>query len=102
MRDGFIKVAAVTPEIRVAECGYNTDEICRMIGQAYEEKVKIMVFPELCITGYTCQDLFWQEKLLEESRQGLKKVVEFTRGMKALLFVGLPWEAEGKIGRAHV
>ena len=97
MRDGFIKVAAVTPEIRVAECGYNTDEICRMIGQAYEEKVKIMVFPELCITGYTCQDLFWQEKLLEESRQGLKKVVEFTRGMKALLFVGLPWEAEGKL-----
>ncbi len=97
MRDGFLKVAALTPKIKVADCIYNTEIICEMMEEAYGNGAKILVFPELCITGYTCQDLFWQEKLLEEAREGLKKILENSRGKKALIFVGLPWEKDGKL-----
>lgn len=57
----------------------------------------ILVFPELCITGYTCADLFWQETLLLAAKESLKQIVEFTKGKKALIFVGLPWEKDGKL-----
>ena len=60
MKDGFIKVAAATPDVRVADCEYNATEIIRMIHEMEEQGAKVMVFPELCITGYTCQDLFLQ------------------------------------------
>ena len=59
MRDGFIKVAAVTPDIRVADCEYNAEQICKKMKEAAALGSKIIVFPELCITGYTCEDLFW-------------------------------------------
>ena len=72
MKDGFIKVAALTPKIKVADCIYNTEAICSMLEEAWSRGAKILVFPELCITGYTCQDLFWQEQLLEEARKGLE------------------------------
>ena len=68
MKDGFIKVAALTPKIRVADCDYNAAKICLMIDKAWKEGAKLMVFPELCITGYTCADLFWQEALLKEAK----------------------------------
>lgn len=97
MRDGFLKVAALTPKIKVADCIYNTDRICEMMEEAYGNGARILVFPELCVTGYTCQDLFWQEKLLTEAREGLKRILNGSRGKKALIFVGLPWEAEGKL-----
>ncbi|MDY3249592.1 MAG: nitrilase-related carbon-nitrogen hydrolase, partial [Candidatus Choladocola sp.] len=97
MRDGFVKVAALTPEIKVADCGYNGAKICRLIDEAYGNGAKIMVFPELCITGYTCSDLFWQEKLLAEARHELRHIIFHTNGKKALIFVGLPWEREGKL-----
>ena len=61
MRDGFIKVAAVTPEIKVADCVHNAAHICSGMDRALEQKAKIIVFPELCMTGYTCGDLFWQD-----------------------------------------
>ena len=64
MRQGFIKVAAVTPKIRVADPAYNTEEICRKLEEACGAGAKIIVFPELCITGYTCGELFLQELLL--------------------------------------
>lgn len=97
MKDGFVKVAALTPKIRVADCVYNAAEICRMMDEAYEKGAKLMVFPELCITGYTCGDLFWQETLLREAREELCHILSHTKGKKALVFVGLPWEKEGKL-----
>ena len=97
MKDGFVKVAAATPEIKVADCAFNADNICRLFDEALAEKAKIVVFPELCITGYTCADLFWQDRLLEEARRQLFRIVEHTRGTDALTFVGLPWEKDGKL-----
>ena len=97
MRDGFIKVAAITPKIKVADCIYNSEIICRQIEEAYEHGAKILVFPELCITGYTCGDLFWQEQLLREAKKALYRILAETKGKKALVFVGLPWEVDGKL-----
>ena len=68
MRHGFIKTAAGTPKIQVADCVYNAGEILKLIRQMETEGAKIMAFPELCITGYTCQDLFWQTLLLDSAR----------------------------------
>ena len=67
MRDGFVKTAAVTPDMRVADVAYNTEKICEAIAEAASQGAKIIVFPELCITGYTCGDLFTQEVLLKEA-----------------------------------
>ena len=61
MRHGFIKAAAVTPDLKVADPVYNAGQICVKLREAYERRAKIIVFPELCITGYTCQDLFLQD-----------------------------------------
>ena len=71
MRHGFIKTAAGTPKIQVADCVYNAGEILKLIRQMETEGAKIMAFPELCITGYTCQDLFWQTLLLDSAREQL-------------------------------
>ena len=97
MKDGFIKVAAATPKLKVADCSYNTAKICMMIDEAYEQGAKILVFPELCLTGYTCGDLFWQERLLEEAKHELRHVIFHTQGRQMLVFVGLPWEKDGKL-----
>lgn len=97
MRDGFIKVAAVTPEIAVADCDWNRTEICRRLEEAYAQGARIIVFPELCITGYTCGDLFWQAALLDGARHALHHIVADTAGHDALVFVGLPWEKDGKL-----
>ena len=69
MRHGFIKTAAGTPKIQVADCVYNAGEILKLIRQMETEGAKIMAFPELCITGYTCQDLFWQTLLLDSAKR---------------------------------
>ena len=97
MKDGFIKVAALTPKIRVADCDYNAAKICLMIDEAWKEGAKLMVFPELCITGYTCADLFWQEALLQEAKHELYHIMMHSREKEALIFVGLPWEKDGKL-----
>ncbi len=97
MKDGFIKVAALSPEIRVADCVYNTESICAGIEEGLREHAKILVFPELCVTGYTCGDLFWQETLLEATRDSLSKLIAFSAGKDALIFVGLPLERNGKL-----
>ena len=90
MRHGFIKAAAVTPNLKVADPVYNAGQICEKLREAYERRAKIIVFPELCITGYTCQDLFLQELLLQEALAALKRITECTKGQDALVFVGLP------------
>lgn len=97
MRDGFVKVAACTPDLRVADCLYNTARICKGIKEAYDQNAKIIVFPELSITGYTCGDLFWQEALLKEAKHQLIHILARTKGNDALVFVGLPWEKDDKL-----
>lgn len=90
----------MTPKIRVADPVYNAERICEKLKEAYERKAKIIVFPELCITGYTCQDLFWQDVLLKEALTALRKIAAFTKGQDALVFVGLPVERHQKLYNA--
>lgn len=97
MRDGFVKVAAVTPKIRVADTKYNAKVICDGIIQAAREGAKVIVLPELCITGYTCGDLFLQETLLFAARDALAQIVKETSEADAVIFVGLPLSFSGKL-----
>lgn len=97
MKQGFVKVAAVTPKIKVADPQYNAGQIKERLSEAYEQGAKVIVFPELCLTGYTCCDLFLQELLLSEALRQLAGLVEFTRGHDSLVFVGLPFEKDGKL-----
>lgn len=97
MRDGFVKVAAVTIPLMVADCDSNTGEILSVMDEALETGAKVIVFPELCISGYTCGDLFWQSALLEAAKNSLKKIAEHTAGVKALIFVGVPLAVDGKL-----
>lgn len=97
MKDGFIKVAAGTPDVQVADCEFNASEIIKMVHEMEAEGAKVMVFPELCITAYTCGDLFWQENLLEEAKKQLFRIAEETKDVEALIFVGLPLEYKGKL-----
>ena len=97
MKDGFLKVAAVTPDIRVADVAYNTEQICRMIDETVGEGAKVVVFPELCVTGYTCGDLFTQDVLLREARSALLKIAEHTKEKDALIFVGVPLAVDGEL-----
>ena len=97
MIHGFIKTAAVTPKVQVADPEGNAREIIRLAKEAAGNGAKIIVFPELCITGYTCGDLFLQELLLESAKEALLQIIRDTRELDALIFAGLPWEKEGKL-----
>ena len=97
MQHGFIKAAAITPELKVADTDYNCDVICRYMAEAAEKKIKVAVFPELCITGYTCQDLFLQDELLESAKQALLRIAEYSSALEGLFFVGLPFAIDGKL-----
>ncbi len=97
MRQGFVKVAAVTPKITVADTTENAKLICESIKEASKAGAKVIVLPELCITGYTCSDLFWQDKLLREAKEALLTVAEATWAMDAIVFVGLPLAYNGKL-----
>ena len=97
MKDGFIKVAAITPKLRVADVQYNIGEIKKWIKEAEKESAKIIVFPELCITGYSCQDLFLQDELLEGAKSALIDITKYTEDIDAMVFVGLPLAIEGKL-----
>ncbi len=100
MIDGFIKTAAVTPKIRVADTAYNGRMITEAAHEAAEKGARIIVFPELCITGYSCGDLFLQDVLLEKAGDELKRVTKETAKIDALIFVGLPIEKDGKLYNA--
>ncbi len=97
MRQGFIKVAAVTPKIKVADPVYNAEQVCKGLEEACARGAKIIVFPELCLTGYTCGDLFLQGLLLKEALAALRRVAEATAGRDALVLVGLPVERDGRL-----
>ena len=100
MDQGFFKAAAVTPEIKVADPAANTEIICEKIKETSQLGAKLMVFPELCITGYTCGDLFLQELLLKKAQDALLRIVEHSSQVDALIFVGLPVEKDGKLYNA--
>ncbi len=97
MKHGFIKAAAVTPKVRVADTVYNGEQICLGIEEAFEKGARVIVFPELCISGYTCGDLFLQERLLDACKKTLAEIAGFTAGKSALVFAGLPFEFKGKL-----
>ncbi len=97
MKQGFIKAAAATPDIRVADVAYNQEKICECIRKAADCHAKLLVFPELCITGYTCGDLFQQEVLLKDARQALLKIAAFTKAKDMLVFAGMPLCVDGKL-----
>ena len=95
--EGFIRVSAATPKIRVADVTENGKEIRRLIKKAWEEGTELLVFPELCLTGYTCGDLFLQETLLEAAKKELLSLLEDTREIEMLVLVGVPIEWEGAL-----
>ena len=97
MKHGFLKVAAATPDIRVADVEFNTAKICEAISEASGQKAKIIVFPELCVTGYTCGDLFTQEVLLKAAKDALLRIAEYTADRDILVFAGAPLSVGGKL-----
>lgn len=97
MKNGFVKVAAATPDIRVADVEFNTQNIINTMEEAQKNGAKILVFPELCVTGYTCSDLFDHSVLLKASRKALLEIAENTNDKDMLVFVGAPLEVNGKL-----
>ncbi len=97
MFDGFVKTAAGTPKIRMADCEYNKNAIIGVMRQAAERGVKILVLPELCVTGYGCQDLFFQKTLLDAALKALEGIVNFSAEADMLTAVGCPLSVRGKL-----
>lgn len=97
MKDGFIRVAAATPKVCVADPIFNSQKIQAQMDVAVAEKTKVLVFPELCLTAATCGDLFFQSTLLAEARNQLKQLVKKSQDSDMLTFVGLPWEYRGQV-----
>ncbi|MCQ2204115.1 MAG: NAD(+) synthase [Bacteroidales bacterium] len=94
---GFIKVASAVPSVKVADCDYNTSEIIALMRKADDEGVALVVFPELCLTAYTCADLFTQPFLIEASEHSLGRIVEESKAIKTLAVVGMPVEIGGRL-----
>ena len=97
MKQGFVKVAAASCAVAVADVRENTRVILETIHKMEDEGAKVMVLPELALTGYTCSDLFWQSQMIDAAKEGLKEIADGTKGTDALIFVGLPWEQGGKL-----
>ena len=102
MEYGFVRVAAATPYIKVADCFYNAKNIIEDIKKAEKNKASIICFPELCITGYTCSDLFLQDSLLQDSKKALKHIVQETKDLNITCIVGMPIEFLGKLYNSAV
>lgn len=90
MKDGFLRTACATPHIKVADCTYNAEKIIEMAQTAVNSGASLVVFPELCITGYTCSDLFLQRTLLVSAEKALESIIENTKSLDAIIIVGLP------------
>lgn len=97
MKDGFIKAAAGTPKIRVADCDYNAGQIIALMKEAAAQGVKVLCLPELCLTGYTCGDLFLQPTLLDGAERALARILEETKDLDMLTAVGMPVRCEKKL-----
>lgn len=94
---GYIRVASAVPKLAVGDCIYNSKEIIKVINMCYKEGVKAVVFPELCITGYTCGDLFFQSTLLQESEKALQWILDSTKNKDILVFLGMPITADNEL-----
>lgn len=97
MKYGFVKVAAASPELKVADVKFNASKIEEEIAAQAKAGTEILVFPELSLCGYTCGDLFLQPALTEGCKSALKEIADFTSGISMLVFVGLPLEYNGKL-----
>ena len=97
MKHGFIKVAAVSPRMRVADPVFNADETIKALEEARNAGAKVIVFPELSMTGYSCGDLFLQEMLIRGAEQELLRVQDATAGHDELVMVGMPLEVNGNL-----
>ena len=97
MKDGFLKAAALSPALRVADCAYNAGRIVEAMRECAAQGVKLAVFPELALTGYTCGDLFFQQALQQAALRGLGQVLEASREWDLLALVGLPLAVNGKL-----
>lgn len=94
---GFVRVGAVVPKLKVADTEFNCNEIIKQIEIASNNKIQIAVFPELCVTGYTCQDLFEQDTLLEEAEKALNKILDYTNNLDIICIIGMPIKAENQL-----
>ncbi|MBD5098907.1 MAG: NAD(+) synthase [Clostridiales bacterium] len=97
MRDGFVKVAAGTPKIRVADCDYNAGQIIALMKEAAAQGVKVLALPELCVTGYTCGDLFLQSTLLDGAERALRRILDETADLDLLTALGMPVRYQHKL-----
>lgn len=97
MKDGFVKIACATPDIHVADCEYNAAQITQMILEAAQKGAKLIAFPELCITGYTCGDLFLQDILIKSAAQSVLKIAEDTKNLDIVSIVGVPVSCSNKL-----
>jgi len=94
---GYIRVAAVSPELRIGNVKFNVEEILNILTKLSDEDVQIVVFPELSLTGYTCGDLFYQSYLLNDVKEGLRRLLEESKKLNALFVVGLPLMINSKL-----
>ena len=97
MKDGFLKAAAFSPALRVADCTYNAQQILTQLQTAAQRGVKLAVFPEFCLTGYTCGDLFLQRTLQQGALDALEWLLAQTRALDTVVLVGLPLLVHGKL-----
>lgn len=94
---GFIRVAAAVPAVRIADIGFNVREIIRMTSEAEAENASIVLFPELAVTGYTCGDLFRQQLLIDKAEDGIRSILESTRGKSVTVVAGVPVRFRGRL-----
>ena len=97
MKDGFIKVAAACPELKVGDIRFNIGKIKEVIDNADNENAKILALPELAITGCTCGDLFLHDVMINNAKKALNELAEYTRNVDMLIFAGMPLEVENKL-----
>ena len=94
---GFVRVAAAVPMMRVADCSYNVEQVKQQITEAIEEGVEIICFPELTLTGYTCGDLFFTQRLQQNTLKGLEDVCDFTREKPIIVLIGAPLKVDNNL-----
>lgn len=97
MNKGFVRVAAAIPELRVADCAFNTFQIADLVRQAEKEKVQVVCFPELSVTAYTCADLFFQQQLLADAEKALKELQMLSFSTTVAIIVGMPIRVQNQL-----
>ena len=97
MKDGFLKAAALSPALRVADCAYNAGQMVSALNDCAARGVKLAVFPELALTGYTCGDLFFQQALQQAALDGLAQMLAASAPLDLVGLVGLPLQVDGKL-----